>query len=48
LPPVNLAMVMGGLLVLILLFCISYIWRRRDDRNFLCDASSWLAVAMAR
>ena len=46
LPPLPLGVGMGGLLVLILLICAVYIWRKRYDRSLLGEALPWLMLGM--
>ena len=46
LPPLPLGVGMGGLLVLILLVCAVYLWRKRDDRTLLGEGLPWLMLAM--
>ena len=42
--PLNIGAVTGALLVLILLICATYLWRKR--RDLLSDALPWLMLAM--
>jgi hypothetical protein len=44
--PLPLGVRMGGLLVLLLLICALYLWRKRSDRDLLGDALPWLMLAM--
>lgn len=46
LPPLPLGLASGGLLLLLLLICTSYIWRKRFERGLLDDTLPWLMLAM--
>jgi hypothetical protein len=46
LPPLPLGIALGGLLVLLLLICAIYLWRKRDDRILLAEGLPWLMLAM--
>ena len=46
LPPLSLALGMGGLLVLILPICAVYLWSNHYDRSLLGEALPWLMLAM--
>jgi len=46
LAPLPLGIRMGGVLVLLLLVCAYYIWRKRSDRDLLGEALPWLMLAV--
>jgi len=46
LAPLPFGVRMGGVLLLLLLICALYIWRKRSDRDLLGDALPWLMLAM--
>jgi hypothetical protein len=46
LDPLPLGIRMGGLLVLLLVLCAYYIWRKRSDRDLLAESLPWLMLAM--
>ena len=46
LPPLSLALGMGGLLILLLLIAVTYVWRSRDDRDLVANVLPWLMLAM--
>ena len=46
LPPLSLALGMGGLLILLLLIAVTYVWRNRDDRDLVANVLPWLMLAM--
>jgi hypothetical protein len=37
---------MGGVLLLLLLICVGYIWRKRTDRELVAETLPWLMLAM--
>ena len=45
LPPLPLGVGMGGLLVLTLLICTVYLWRKRHDRTLIGEGLPWLMLA---
>src|SRR5690242_2055107 len=46
LAPLPPAVRMGGVLALLLLICVLYIWRKRSDRDLVGDTLPWLMLAM--